>query len=132
MVLRIFVAVIVLIQSANVTDLFWAENRQKAKDEVMMTKMTSEIAEVAGKWVPDEPVFIFNGISYDSYDSGFGFSYFTLGGRIHGYLSEQGFDYLQGNEAQATYASERVKTMPVFPAEGSVVNENGVIIVNLQ
>lgn len=131
-IVGVFVAVIILIQSANVTDLFWAEDRQKEKDKVMMTKMTSEIAEVSGAWIPDEPVVICNSTSFDNYDGGFGFSYFTLGGKIYGYLEVQGFDYVQGDGEQISYASERAKTMPVFPAEGSIVKENGIIIVNLQ
>lgn len=126
------VGFVILIQSANVTDLFWAEDRQKEKDEVILTKMTSEIAELGGAWVPEEPVIICNSTSYDSYDSGFGFSYFTLGGRIYGYLEYRGFDYVQGSDEQIGFASERVKTMPVFPEEGSIVKENGIIIVNLQ
>lgn len=125
----ILVAGVVLVQSANVTDLFWAEDRRQEKDEVMLTKLTSEIAEVGGAWVPDMPVVIFTNTSYDNYDSTFGFSYFALGGRIYGYLEMYGFDYLQGDSEQVSYASERAKTMPSYPAEGSVILENGIIIV---
>jgi len=131
-VFGIFVALIVLIQSANVTDLFWAEDRRQENDKVMMTKLTSEVAELGGNWIPKEPVIICNTTSYENYEGTFGFSYFTLGGRIYGYLSANGFDYVQGNNEQREYAQERVKTMPVFPAEGSIVKENGVIIVNIQ
>ena len=123
---------LVLVQSANVTDLFWAEDRRQQNDEVMLTKLTSEIAEISGAWIPDIPVVILSDTDYTNYDGTFGFSYFALDNRIYGYLESYGFDYLRGEAEQINYASERVQTMPSFPAEGSVIEENGVIIVNLQ
>lgn len=128
----IFVVAIVLIQSANVTDLFWAEDRRQENDKVMMTKLTSEIADIGGAWIPEEPVVICNDYSWESYEGTFGFSYFTMGEKIYGYLEMNGFDYLDGSAEQIRFASEYAETMPAFPEEGSVAKENGVIIVNMQ
>ena len=129
-ILCFLVIFVVLIQSAHVTDLFWAEERRQQNDEVMMTKLTSEIAEVGEAWIPEVPVVILCDTEYANYDGTFGFSYFTLGDRIYSYLRYYGFDYIQGNEEQKSYARERVKSMPTFPAEGSVIGEDGIIIVN--
>lgn len=122
---------VVLNQTAVITDLFWAEERQQTEDQIKLNYLINEVADLAGGYNSEIPVIILNQTDYSSYDGTFGFSYLDLGGRLYGYLHYLGFDYVKGNKEQNEYAAERQKTMPEFPQEGSIIYENNTVIVNL-
>lgn len=123
---------VILNQTAVITDLFWAEERQQSEDQMKLSYLVNEIANLAGGYDTEVPVIILNDTKYEPYDGTFGFSYLDLGGRLYGYLDYLGFPYMEGNKEQNEYAEERQKSMPQFPQDGSIIYENGTVIVNLK
>lgn len=126
-----FLLVLLLVrQSAATIDLFWGERRTKVRDQIVMEELVSEIAELGYGFVPDKPVAIINDTSYKAYAGSFGYSYLNLGTRIYGYLEYMGFDYVVPDAKEWELAQEYGKQMPCFPADGSIIEKDDVIIVN--
>lgn len=129
---------VVLYQSACAVKLNSIAQNAQESDRVRVESVSEEIAALGKGSIPEEPVaFVGLPVAYESVfwegDSTMGYSYFTLGKeRLQAYFTLLGYRYNWCSEEEQAKAEVLAENMPGWPMEGSVIEENGVIIVNFK
>ena len=136
-VLTITAMFMVLFQSATAIEINQIAVNAQQFDMAMMQSVCEDIAELGYGFIPSKPVALTGmQVEYSSPlnagDSNMGYSYFYLGkARLQNYFEVNGYSYRWCEGEMMNLAEEEALTMPSWPEEGSVVEKEDYIIVNL-
>ena len=136
--LMVIISFVVLIQAEKNTRLLYSDYFTMKNDYLKMEEIYNRAREKGAK---NEDAIAFVGIDHNPFIEPFveyemiGLSYFEITYQDHEKLIEAmigyGFEVTKPNLQQRQYAQDRSHDMGVYPAEDSIVVENGLIVVKL-
>jgi len=138
----IFSAVIVLVGSASASQLFYSDYMSEKADSLLATQITTQIYQTYPDFNAETTGIYFFGmpkrdnIWKKPNSDVFGYSFFTWDGgnnaRMIAYYRALGIASLhKASETQLSTVREQAKTLPVWPAAGSIAMINNVLVIKL-
>lgn len=131
----VILVLITLNQSFAINSLFFSESIRVQQDYILSIKIDSRIDELAQIDRVNFPV-VFVGTPVLNEENLlkediFSYSYYKMGdNRIYYYLKTIGISYKMPTLEEQASGEAMAKGMPIWPAEGSVIYEDNLIIVN--
>lgn len=133
----VFMCGVLAINAGYMNFLFWMDHTTYQKDQNTSIQIMDEIS-ARGMDAKEKPV-IFVGKLEPVFEGSFNTpataSFFNWDGgsnyRIHGFLNAEGYEVLPYTQSQLEEAAEAAKTMPNWPAEGSVAQTQSSIVIKL-
>ncbi|MBS0967668.1 hypothetical protein CYR40_21885 [Chimaeribacter arupi] len=138
----LFSAIILLIGSASASQLFYSDYMSEKADSLLATQITTQIYQTYPDFNAETTGIYFFGmpkrdnIWKKPNSDVFGYSFFTWDGgnnaRMIAYYRALGIASLhKASETQLSTVREQAKTLPVWPAAGSIAMINNVLVIKL-